>query len=376
MPARRLQPVIARYGLAAASVVAAAGLTHMLRGVGDSGISPLFFAAVLLSAWYGGLGPGIAATILSSLAIPAILSPDRWHTFSFIGDHILRLIVFGLVSVITSSLHGALRQAAEESRNARNAAEAASEAKSRFIAMVSHELRTPLNPVLMLTQMLERDPSLTPGLRDDIRTIRRNVDLEIRLIDDLVDLTRISAGKMQLRPAIIDLNEPLKAAIEVCRDDIGEKQLELVTDFKAGDSLVNGDAVRLQQVFWNLIRNAVKFTPERGIIRISSHNDNVGSIAVTVSDSGIGIDPMRLSIIFQAFEQGEPDIQIRFGGLGLGLAICQAMVEAHHGDIDAVSAGKGHGATFKVTLPTIKPAEAGLHERDELSPVRNPGTAG
>src|SRR5665213_1740038 len=270
-PARQVQLLIARYGLAIVSVVAAMFLTRTLRGIGDSGISPLFFAAVLLSAWYGGLGPGLAATFLSSVAIPFLLLPEHDVSSAFVRDHILRLIVFGVVSIITSSLHGALRRAADESKKAKDAAEAASEAKSRFIAMVSHELRTPLNPVLMLAQMLESDASLTPGLRDDIRTIRRNVDLEIRLIDDLVDLTRISAGKMHLRETTVDVNDTVKRAIEVCAADVGEKQLELIAEYQAADSLVSGDPVRLQQVFWNLIRNAVKFTPEHGVIRIRAY---------------------------------------------------------------------------------------------------------
>ena len=155
---------------------------------------------------------------------------------------------------------------------------------------------------------------------------------------------------MQLRLAPVNLYEPLQAAIEVCREDLRGKQLELVTRFHAKQTVLTGDAVRLQQVFWNLIRNAVKFTPNGGVIRIKTGNV-AGRIFVEISDTGIGIDPKRLSSIFEAFEQGEPDIQTRFGGSGLGLAICQALVDAHEGVIVAASKGKGHGAAFTVALP-------------------------
>jgi len=353
MPTSRILDALRRYCLAGGSVFAAAALTLALRGIGDSGLTPLFFGAVLLSAWYGGLGPGLLATFLSSLATAYLILKEQNATIAGISDHVLRLMVFSLISIMTSSLHGALRQAAEASRKAKEAAEAASEAKSRFIAMVSHELRTPLNPVLLMTQLMEDDPSLPPGTRNDIGAIRRNVDLEIRLIDDLLDLTRISAGKMQLREGIIDIYEVIGAAIDVCRDDIRENQLDLVTEYVAPASRLNGDPVRLQQVFWNLIRNAIKFTPEGGAIRIRVDNSVAASIVVRISDNGIGIDPQRLSSIFRAFEQAEPDIHIRFGGLGLGLAICQAMVEAHHGTISAFSEGKGKGSAFTVILPAV-----------------------
>ncbi|HET6249344.1 MAG TPA: HAMP domain-containing sensor histidine kinase [Tepidisphaeraceae bacterium] len=342
-----------RYTLALISVCVAMVATRVLRGIGDAGITPLFFAAVLLSAWYGGLGPGLFATFISSLAAAYIILKARGATWNNIPEHILRLIVFSVVSILTSSLHGALRRAAEASTRAKEAAEAASDAKSRFIAMVSHELRTPLNPVLLLTAMMEKDQSLTPGVRNDIRTIRRNVDLELRLIDDLVDLTRISAGKLNLQPRPMDAFDAIKGAIEVCKDDVRENQLDLITHFDAVHSMVNGDGVRLQQVFWNLIRNAVKFTPEGGIIRIDVDNSVAGKLVVRICDSGIGIDPEKLSSIFKAFEQGGPDIQTRFGGLGLGLAICQAMVAAHHGTISAASEGKGKGASFSVILPLV-----------------------
>ncbi len=147
-----------------------------------------------------------------------------------IQDHVLRLIVFTIVALLTSSLHGALKRAADASRRAREAAESASAAKSRFLAMVSHELRTPSSPVLMAAEMLEQDPSLPPAMRKDVQTIRRHVDLEIRLIEDLVDLTRVSVGKLHLRNELLDLRDPLQAAAQVCRGDLCDKRLDMTMD--------------------------------------------------------------------------------------------------------------------------------------------------
>jgi signal transduction histidine kinase len=331
-------------------VAAATLLTRFLAGLGDSGIAPLFFAAVLLSAWYGGMGPGLLATLLSGIATAWLLTAHSGFSVPALASHLLRLTIFTAVAVITSSLHAAMRRAADESRRAREAAESASAAKSRFLAMVSHELRTPLSPVLMVAEMLERDPTLPPAMLPDIQTIRRNVDLEIRLIEDLVDLTRIQVGKMRLDRARLDIHVPLKAAIEVCAATRAEKNIELTTAFMTDPAWVNGDTVRLQQVFWNLLRNAIKFTPQGGQICIRTWQEPKGRIAIEMRDTGIGIEPQQLSKIFEAFEQGDSEIQVRFGGLGLGLAICQALVEAHHGSITAASEGKGRGATFTVLL--------------------------
>jgi len=363
----RQHPLIG-YGIAIAGVGAAAVLTHFLRGLGDVGIAPQFFAAILLSAWYGGLGPGLLAIALSGVATGYfLLPPDHAHAGEAIGAYMLRLIVFTVVALLTNALHVATRRAAAAADRARQAAESASAAKSRFLAMVSHELRTPLSPVLMIAEILEQDPSLPQRVRRDMASIRRNVELERRLIDDLVDLTRISSGKMSLQCQPIDIHEPLAQAIRVCEAEAIEKGLKVATHFDAGQPVLSGDAVRLQQVFWNLLRNAVKFTPAGGAIDIYTSNAG-GNIVVTFTDTGIGIEPQRLSSIFEAFEQGGADIQSQFGGLGLGLAICQALIEAHGGSIRAQSEGPGQGATFRVTLPA-RAAEAAAMEQHVANAV-------
>lgn len=352
MTGHRLRFATWRYGTALLVVALAAVCTRWLRHFGDAGISPLFFAAVLVSAWIGGLGPGLLATALSGIATAYLLLP-RGSSLAAIEDLVPRLLVFTVVALLASSLNAAMRRAAEAMRKARDAAEDASAAKTRFLAMVSHELRTPLSSVLMVAEAMEHDSNLARRLRDDAATIRRCVELETRLIDDLVDLSRIGSGKLHLDRHPLDLHEPLAEAIRFCRSDVSDRQLELATDLRAVHTRVTGDPVRLQQIFWNLIRNAIKFTPEGGRITIRSYNDESGHILVQVSDTGIGIDPQRLSLIFQAFEQGGPDITARFGGLGLGLAIAQGLTQAHGGVIHAASEGNNLGSVFTVQFPTL-----------------------
>jgi signal transduction histidine kinase/DNA-binding response OmpR family regulator len=230
---------------------------------------------------------------------------------------------------------------------ARAEAERANLAKDSFLAMLSHELRTPLTPVLMSVLALEQEENLPAETRASLQMIRRNVELEARLIDDLLDLTRISKGKVQLNLEEVDAHLLLRSALEICQTDIDHKNLFLETDFAAEKVWLEADPARLQQIFWNLIKNAVKFTPEGGRLAIRTTNDK-GQLLVAISDSGMGIDADVLPRIFNAFEQGE---RTRLGGLGLGLAISKALVENHNGQLTGESAGRNQGATFTATFP-------------------------
>jgi signal transduction histidine kinase/response regulator RpfG family c-di-GMP phosphodiesterase len=243
--------------------------------------------------------------------------------------------------------HAALYKAAQE---ARAEAERANLAKDSFLAMLSHELRTPLTPVLTSVLSLEQTEGLPEDVSASLQMIRRNVELEARLIDDLLDLTRISKGKVQLSLEEVDAHLLLRNALEICQADIDHKNLSLQTDFAAAEVCLEADPARLQQIFWNLIKNAVKFTPEGGRLGIRTAN-NDGQLRVEVSDSGMGIDAETLPKIFNAFEQGE---RTRLGGLGLGLAISKALVETHHGTLTAESPGRNKGATFTATFPVAE----------------------
>jgi two-component system CheB/CheR fusion protein len=184
-----------------------------------------------------------------------------------------------------------------------------------------------------------------------VSVIRRNVELEARLIDDMLDLTRIVRGKLALHRRVIDGCEPLRHAVETCQADAAEKAIALTCDWPDAPVYIDADAARLQQIYWNVIKNGVKFTPERGRITVVAAATERGGLRVQVSDSGKGIDPAALQRIFDAFEQVGDGVTHRYGGLGLGLAICKGLVELHGGSIRAASDGPGRGATFVVEFP-------------------------
>jgi len=239
-------------------------------------------------------------------------------------------------------------------------------AKDQFLAMLSHELRTPLTPVLASALALESEQGLPENIHESLQIIRRNVELEARLIDDLLDLTRISKGKVQLNFEVVDAHTLLRNAIEICQAEIEQKHLALRLNFAAQKVHLRADSARLQQIFWNLIKNAVKFTPRDGQISISTSNDRENHLRVEVADTGMGIEPESLSKIFNAFEQGGVS---QLGGLGLGLAISKTLVEAHNGTITAQSAGRNKGAKFTLTFATSKIVDA------QIAPAISPPIA-
>jgi PAS domain S-box-containing protein len=229
-------------------------------------------------------------------------------------------------------------------------ARAANRAKDDFLATLSHELRTPLNPVLLLASEGARNPEVPPQSRMDFDTIRKNVELEARLIDDMLDLTRITHGKLTLEKKQADVHSALQDAAGTVQADIKRKKIELVLSLKAGRAVVLGDAVRLRQIFWNLLKNAVKFTPEGGKILVETEALRADRMIARISDTGIGMTESEIGRVFGAFEQGTHP----FGGLGLGLAISRALVELHDGCIRAESLGTGKGAMFLIELPLAK----------------------
>jgi PAS domain S-box-containing protein len=246
-----------------------------------------------------------------------------------------------------------------DAQNARAEAEAASKAKDQFLAVLSHELRTPLTPVVMSIAALEHDPDLPRHLREDVSMIRRNIELESKLIDDLLDLSRITSGKLRLHPQPMRLHELVKHVLASARSDTLSKRLEIREDMRAVNDHVHADSARVQQILWNLIRNAIKFTPHGRTISVSSDNagEDGSQIRVTVSDQGIGITPEQMPRIFDAFEQADMHITRQFGGLGLGLTIAKRLANLHGGMLEARSAGAGCGAMFTLTLPTIVTAQ-------------------
>jgi HAMP domain-containing protein/signal transduction histidine kinase/CheY-like chemotaxis protein len=238
---------------------------------------------------------------------------------------------------------------------ARAEAEAANKAKDRFLAALSHELRTPLTPILFVSSNLGQDPTVPDHIREELDIIARNVGLEARLIDDLLDVTRISQGKLSLTFEIADAHELLHSVLSICSNEISAKNLRVQVKLEAIGHRIRADSARLQQVFWNLIKNAIKFTPPDGQLQLRSSNPQLSWFRLEVIDSGIGIASDVLPRIFDAFEQGD---RSGSGGLGLGLTISKAIVELHEGRIFASSAGPNRGTTFVVELPNVVPSSA------------------
>lgn len=241
--------------------------------------------------------------------------------------------------------------------NEKKKVQQASKAKDEFLAALSHELRTPLNPMLMLSTEMELDQTLPLAVRQQAAVIRSNAELEARLIDDLLDLTRIAHGKLNLVPSIVNLHELLMLTEDIARSEGRTKRVGLHFIKEATEHHVKCDSARMQQVFWNLVNNAIKFTPTEGEVHVRTRNVAPGRIAVSVEDTGMGIQADTLPHIFAAFEQGTISKQ-QFGGLGLGLAITKSIVDLHQGSIRAESPGQGKGATFTVEFDTCVPPSA------------------
>ena len=244
------------------------------------------------------------------------------------------------------------------------AAEKAGKAKDDFLAALSHELRTPLTPALAASAYLvDNEAKLPSEFVEDVKIIKRNVQLQARLIDDLLDLTRIVRGKLQLHLEPVDANALVRDAIEIARSGILAKKLNVATQLTAKKHYILADPIRLQQVFWNLINNAVKFTAPGGQIAIRTSNDARDHFRFEITDNGIGIERERLASLFIPFEQADASVTRLFGGLGLGLAITKRLVDLHEGTIEADSRGRSFGATFKVTLDAL-PEETGKNGKE------------
>lgn len=248
----------------------------------------------------------------------------------------------------------ALQLAQQELRRAKEEAEHANRAKDQFLAALSHELRTPLTPVLALASSLELESALPAETRRRIAIVRRNAELEARLIDDLLDLTRVARGKLQIAREPVLIGSAVEHVLDICRDEAAAKGVSLEREGSDGGVTVFADPARFRQILWNLVKNGVKFTPAGGRVVVRLERPGLTTVAIEVSDTGIGIDRSVLARIFRPFEQGGS----RAGGLGLGLAIAGALVEAHQGTLTASSGGPGQGATFRIELPISSPAPA------------------
>ncbi len=266
----------------------------------------------------------------------------------------------------------------------------ANKEKDNFFAVMSHELRTPLTPALAAVAMLQDDKTLPSNVRTELEMIRRNIEVEARLIDDLLDINRIARGKLDLHRQVVDVRLLLEHALHNYCGAAAKKNIRVSTEITATETHVFADSSRLTQVFWNLLQNACKFTPEGGAINVRVYNEyrriatnqpapsqtadgSLAELIVQIRDTGMGIRAETLPRIFNAFEQGARSRNRVFGGLGLGLSISRAIMEMHGGSITASSEGKDKGATFTIRLHTVKPVITGHPERPPaVSPEQIP----
>jgi signal transduction histidine kinase len=297
----------------------------------------LILAALSLVGTVYGYGPFVMETENHSLLIV-----QTWTA-------VLSITAMALAAAV-SEQHAT--EAAIEQQRA--AVEAANKTKDNFLAMLSHELRTPLTPVLAALDGLDSSATSTES-KAALAMIRRNVELESQLIDDLLDLTRIARHKLQLRFDVLDAHTAITDVVEMCRGDATARRLQIHVNLRAGAHYLSADPAKFRQIIWNLLKNAIKFTSAEGEITIMTGNPDAQMLEIKVVDTGIGIKPEIMKRMFDPFEQGDLSFQHRYGGLGLGLAISKSLAQAHGGSLTAESPGLNQGSTFTFRMNTVSP---------------------
>jgi signal transduction histidine kinase len=300
-----------------------------------------------------------ALLVLTAIAV--------WGTLHGVGPFVMAtadqsLLIMNTSTAVLTITALALAAAMSERRRAevaieqqKAAVEAANKTKDNFLAMLSHELRTPLTPVLAALDGLESGPTNPEDLKASVAMIRRNVELESQLIDDLLDLTRIAKDKLQLNFVEMDAHEAIANVADICKTESRARKIQVHLALRADAHFVTGDSAKFQQIVWNLLKNAIKFTGDNGEITVATTNPSPEVFALTVRDNGIGMEPEVMDRMFDPFEQGDQSSQRRFGGLGLGLAISKSLAQAHGGTLVAQSEGRGYGSAFTFTLNAIAP---------------------
>ena len=350
-------PPSRRYGVALTSFALAYGLTRLLWPIKEEGVFILFLGAVMVSAWHGGVGPGALTAALSAVAANfTFLDPIYSLAVVDLGTA-LRILEFLIVSALVIALNSARLRAQRHAEAAHAEADRANRAKDDFLAMVSHDLRAPLSAILGWTQIMRSSDFGREACERGATVIERNAAAQRQLIDDLMDVARITSGTLMIEARPVHLREVISSAVESIRPTAEAKGLSLEAALGAEAAVVSGDAGRIGQIVMNLLSNAVKFTPEGG--RVSVRLDAGDSKArLVVSDTGVGIKPEFLPHVFERFRQSDETGRLRRAGLGLGLAIVRHLVELHGGTVRAESEGEGRGATFTVILPLLPAAAA------------------
>jgi signal transduction histidine kinase/CheY-like chemotaxis protein len=331
----------------------------------------LLGTAVLASAWFGGTGPALAAVILGA-ALGWLDASREPSTVAQVATHLALFVLQGLLlTAVVSELRAARRSAERQTRvaqAARREGEAANRMKDQFLATVSHELRTPLNAVLgwvhlLRTGKLDRDLS-SRGLE----TIERNVKLQAQLTGDLLEVSKALTGELQLECQPTTIGEAARQAASAAESAARAKDVSLDVAIPESPVVVLGDPVRLRQIVWHLLSNAIKFTPRGGRVAVVAATDG-NEATLKVTDSGPGIDPTFLPRIFDCFTQADSSLTRVSGGLGVGLALVKQLVELHGGEIEARNRDDAAGAIFVIRLPAQSVELREFESRREISTV-------
>ena len=372
---------ISGYGFAIGIVAIATAVRFLLRPELEfRGPFVMSFLAVATAGWFGGFGPALLATILSAVfTLYFFIPPEYSLAIPTSGDAVF-LVIFMLagaaIAVLSESMHRAreraessaesariesemrkklaleLEESVKREQEGRLAVEAASRLKDEFLSTMSHELRTPLNSILGWSQILKIGHLTGDDAKGALESIDRSARQQAKLVDDLLDVSRIISGKLRLDVRPVDPVLLADEAIDSLKSAAAAKEIELKTDFESPGLTVLADESRFRQIVWHLVANAIKFTPNGGRVHVRLSRTN-SRLEVSVSDSGEGIDSEVLPFIFDRFRQASSSTTRIHGGTGIGLAIVRHLVELHGGTVRVKSDGKDLGAVFTVELPLI-----------------------
>lgn len=346
-----------RYLMGVWSVASVFALTMLATRYVDLNVTPVYLAAVMFSTWRGGLGAGLVATALSAVLGAFFFFPPA-YSFKVYGEDLLQLGVFTLAALVISSLSAARERALALSEQARREAVTANSVKDEFLAAVSHELRTPLTTIKTLTRILLRKNPSEEERREYLEDIAAECERQIDLVHNLLDLSRVKAGGVEIQPARVEVSAALRDCEKTLRTAAAERGQELAVDLTPDLPPVRADRGALRRALCAVVENAVKYTPEGGRVTLRARREGGGHVSVDVEDTGPGIREEDVPRIFERFYRGrtgagngessadEQDVP----GIGLGLYLARVLVEGMGGRI-GVKSRVGHGSTFTLRLP-------------------------
>jgi signal transduction histidine kinase/CheY-like chemotaxis protein len=368
------RPWYLRYGSALAALAIATTARHLLDPIlGDRAPYGMYLLAVVFVAWNAGFGPALLTVFGGTLLGRYFFDPPRFSFGPVTESSEVAFIMTLTVGMVTILFCESLRITARQNRRLYDMARESDARKDAFLATLAHELRNPLAPIRNAVYLLEEGNGDEPRTTELHQLISRHVDQLVRLVNELLDVSRITRRKIELRRQPIALADILEGAIEAVRPQLTEKHQELEVNAPATDVLLDADGTRLTQVFTNLLHNAVKYTGNEGRIWLTSEV-NGNELVFRVRDTGIGLLPEACARIFDLFEQVDQGIENAQGGLGIGLTLVRELVQLHGGTVEAHSAGPGLGSEFIVRLPVVLLlGAAGVEAADIPAPVAKSG---